>query len=79
MGKNQKINQNLENTANQRSEELKSCIHVTGAGETSTNAAASSTNVDGRVNPDNRDVETNDKADGNSGLKVGDDRDSRNH
>jgi len=72
-------NQKLQNLANQRSEELKPYRHVTTAGETSSDASASSTNVDGRVDTEGRDVETFNAPDRNSGARVGDDRDSRNH
>lgn len=76
-------NQNLQNTMNQRSEELKPYRHVTGAGETSSNASASSTKVDGRVDTDNRDVETFNSSDRNFDARVGDDDEpltsTRNH
>ena len=76
---NQRDNQNLQNTANQRSEELKPSGRVTGAGETSTTSTASSTNVDGRVGTDDRDVETDNASDNNRASRVGDDQDYRNH
>ena len=73
-------NQKLQNTANQRSQELKpQSRQTTAAGETSSPASASNTNVDGRVGADGRDVETFEQSDRNSGARTGDDRDTRNH
>ncbi len=73
-------NQKVQNMANQRSQELKpEGRKKTGAGETSKTESASSTNVDGRVATGNRDVETFNASDRNSGARTGDDRDSRNH
>jgi hypothetical protein len=79
MAVQQSDNQKLQNMANQRSEELKTSTRVTGAGETSSQGSATSTNVDGRVNPDDRDVETFAQDARNSGASTGDNSDSRNH
>lgn len=56
----QQDNQKLQNTANQRSQELKPMNRqTTGAAETSNGARASNTNVDGRVAAgEDRDIET---------------------
>jgi hypothetical protein len=73
-------NQKVQNMANQRSQELKpEGRKRTGAGETSETESASSTNADGRVATDNRDVETFNASDRDSGARVGDNRDGRNH
>jgi hypothetical protein len=81
MATQQRDNQNLQNTANQRSQELKpDRRNRTAAGETSSSESASSTNVDGRVDTDNRDVETFNSPDRNFGSRVGDDTlINRNH
>jgi hypothetical protein len=77
MATQQQDNQKLQNTANQRSEELKPYRHVTGAGETSSSASASRTNVDGRVGTDAdsgaRDVETFNAADRSRDSNITDD------
>ena len=88
-GSGHKDNQNLQNAANQRSEELKSSKQTTSSGETSssksqtqkseTASSGSDTNVDGNSGSLDRDVETFESPDRNMGARVGDDRDARNH
>lgn len=82
------LNQNLQNTANQRSEELKTSKTKTAAGETSTakssnesaqGSRGNQTNVDGNVGSANRDVETFESQDRSQGASIDDDRDARNH
>ncbi len=88
-GRTHSDNQKMQNTANQRSEELKNTTQTTSSGETSSAKSKSSksemmsdggdTNVEGNSGSANRDVETFQSPDRNSGSQVGDDRDSRNH